>query len=548
MRRTLALLFLALAAVGCRKSASSSTTDAGVTAASAEWLDGRLPKDDSSPVDGGTLVVRLMIEPASLNSLDDGSNDATVHRIMHGTVVESLLELDRVTYQLAPGLAAKWTESDDHRTDTFVLRDATFSDGAKLTAADVVATLDVVMDTARPTGTIRGTLSSLASWKAIDPKTVEVTWKEASPFSLRALAQLPILSAKQLEGEWAAVGQAPIGTGPFVVGPWKRGESLTLTRRPGGAAWLDTLTFRFVKDHAAAGAVFEKGEFDLMTNITPQLWRALEKDEPSTAWARTGWNRIRSFDSSYSYVGWNERRPMFADARVRRAFAHLYDAQLIAKVVDLELELPTTCPYLRGSDSCSTAVKPIPFSPADAKRLLDEAGWKDGDGDGVREKDGVPLKFTFLLPGSSVRLGRIVPLLQEQLKAAGAVMEIERVETTTLSARVAKRDFDVVSRVWTEFDREQELTQMFHSSQIEKGSNFVGYSNAEVDRLIDEVHREFDEGKRRALERSLHEKLYAEQPYLFMTNRQSLDAAKRRVHGLQPSLLWYDLRRVWVSN
>jgi len=127
-------------------------------------------------------------------------------------------------------------------------------------------------------------------------------------------------------------------------------------------------------------------------------------------------------------------------------------------------------------------------------------------------------------------------------------MEIERVETTTLSARVAKRDFDVVSRVWTEFDREQELTQMFHSSQIEKGSNFVGYSNAEVDRLIDEVHREFDEGKRRALERSLHEKLYAEQPYLFMTNRQSLDAAKRRVHGLQPSLLWYDLRRVWVSN
>lgn len=194
MRRTLALLFLALAAVGCRKSASSSTTDAGVTAASAEWLDGRLPKDDSSPVDGGTLVVRLMIEPASLNSLDDGSNDATVHRIMHGTVVESLLELDRVTYQLAPGLAAKWTESDDHRTDTFVLRDATFSDGAKLTAADVVATLDVVMDTARPTGTIRGTLSSLASWKAIDPKTVEVTLREPGALeAMNAMTQIEVL-------------------------------------------------------------------------------------------------------------------------------------------------------------------------------------------------------------------------------------------------------------------------------------------------------------------------------------------------------------------
>jgi peptide/nickel transport system substrate-binding protein len=118
----------------------------------------------------------------------------------------------------------------------------------------------------------------------------------------------------------------------------------------------------------------------------------------------------------------------------------------------------------------------------------------------------------------------------------------------SLSARVARRDFDVVSRVWTEFDREQDLFQNFHSSQRDGGANFAGYSNEEADRLIEQIRGEFEVSKRRALERQLHERLYADQPYLFMTARQSLDAAKRRVHGLQPSLLWYDLRRVWVSD
>ena len=89
---------------------------------------------------------------------------------------------------------------------------------------------------------------------------------------------------------------------------------------------------------------------------------------------------------------------------------------------------------------------------------------------------------------------------------------------------------------------------MFHSSQIDGGSNWVGYANPEVDRLIEQVRGEFDDGKRHQLEQRLHAQLYADQPYLFMTSRQSLDASKKRVHGLRPSILWYDLRAVWVSN
>jgi peptide/nickel transport system substrate-binding protein len=321
---------------------------------------------------------------------------------------------------------------------------------------------------------------------------------------------------------------------------------LTLLRRPGGAAHLERIVFRFVKDHPAAAAMFERGEFDLMTAITPSLWRSLE--EPKSAWARRGWNRIKSLDNSYSYIAWNEARPFFADARVRRALAHLYDARLITRVVDLDLELPTTCPYFRNGSSCDPTVEPLAFSPDAARALLADAGFKDTDDDGVLDRDGVPLRFTFLLPSVQVRLSKLLPMLQEQFKPVGIDVQIEKVETSSLSARVARRDFDVVSRLWTEFDREQDLYPMFHSSQIDGGSNWVGYSNPEVDQLIDRVRTEFDEGKRHQLEQALHARLYSDQPYLFMTTRQSLDAAKRRVHGLQPSVLWYDLRAVWVSD
>lgn len=541
--RLCTLLLCLSALVGCK---SSSSADAALAEpVSPAWLEGTLPPETTAPRDGGTLTVRVMNEPACLNHLADNCRDGWVSRMTNRLVTQTLIAPSATDATLRPELASEWLENEDHTVSTFTLRSgSSFSDGSPLTSADVIATLDAVMDVKRPTGAIRGEFSALGSWKALDATHVQLTWSKPSPFALRALARLPILSSKELAGDWTKV--QPIGTGPFVVEKWERGQSLTLLRRPGGAAYLERIVFRFVKDHTAAGAMFERGEFDLMTSITPALWRSLEG--PQSAWARRDWNRIKSLDNSYSYIAWNEARPFFADVRVRRALAHLYDTRLITKMVDLDLELPTTCPYFREGGSCDPQVKPLSFSPETARALLADAGFQDTDDDGVLERDGVPLRFSFLLPSTQVRLGKLVPMLQEQFKPVGIELQIEKVETSSLSARVAKRDFDVVSRLWTEFDREQDLYPMFHSSQIDGGSNWVGYSNPEVDSLIEQVRAEFDVPKRHQLEQALHATLYRDQPYLFMTTRQSLDASKRRVHGLQPSLLWYDLRAVWVSD
>lgn len=509
MTRGLAFpLFLLLAA--CNRCGAPVAGDAG---ASIEWLEGTPLPETGTPRKGGSLTVRAMAEPGGLDFLEDPFHDAWVARMTRNTVTEALLEIDPVTYALKPQLAASFDGG------VFHLREGVkFHDGSAFTAADVIATLDRVMDVKQRTGATRGDFVDLESYRALDEHTVELKWKTESAFHLRAVAKLPICRCSD--------ARHPIGTGPYAFESWQGGDRLTLKRRD-DRAFVDTLVFRFAKDHTLAGSLFERGEFDLMTLIQPVLWRAME----AAPWARTGYRRLKSIDNSYSYIAWNEARPYFADARTRRALARLYPRDVIARSVDLGLEVPTTCPYWLKSKSCDPSVEPIPYSPETARASLADAGFT----------------FTFLIPATSVRLGKVAPLLQEEMRRAGITMQIETVDTATLAQRVTRRDFDATSRVWTELDAAQDQYGTFHSSQIDGGSNFAGYASAEADRLLEQIRVEPDETKRVELERALHRRLYQDQPYLFMTARQSLDAAKITVHGLQPSLLWYDLRKVWVE-
>lgn len=538
-----------LGAAACRPK-TPTPPDAGPPL-TREWLEGLPLEEHAAPREGGTLTVRAMAEPAGLNLLDDAFRDAWAFRLTRNLVVEALVEIDPRTMALKPQLATSWVESDDHRTVTFALRQGvTFHDGAKFTARDVVATLDAVADPKRPTGNVRGDLGELQSWKAAGDFSVALTWRTTSPFALRKVAQLPIYPASAVQGDWATLAAHPVGTGPYRFEAWERGQRVTLTcaeRWWGGAVHLDRIVFRVVKDHAVAATLFERGEFDVMTSIQPSLWRAMEAPDGRYAWAQVGWRRLKSVDNSYSYIAWNEERPLFADPRVRRALAHLYPAELVSRSIDQGLELPTTCPFWARSGKCDPGVTALPFSPATAKAELLDAGFADSDGDGVLDRDGVAARFHFLIPAASVRLGKLVPLLQEQARLAGVDVQLEKADSAVLSARVARRDFDAISRVWTEFDSEVDQFPVFHSSQADGGNNFAGYASPEADRLMEAVRGEWDAGARGDLERALHRRLYADQPYLFMTVRQSLDAARPTVHGLWPSLTWYDLRQVWVD-
>ena len=538
---TLLIICGAFSCGSCRR--VETAVDAGVVSAPIEWLEGRPIVDRAPPQPGGTLVVRVMSEPTTLNFLEGSSRESWTSRMTHRLVTESLLDIDRVTYELAPGLAERWLESENHHVTTFSLRAGVkFHDGSPFTASDVVATLDAVKDPKQNTAAARAGFGALSSWRALDPLTVQLRWSTPSPFALRELAKLPILPAKALASDWRALAEHPIGTGPYAVEAWERAQRLTLRRVDPARAHLETIVFRFVKDHIIATGLFERAELDVLTNVQPSVWRELERSPRAIAETV----RLKGIDNSYSYIAWNQAVPALADVRVRRALAHLYPAHAMNKTVDLGLEQPTTCPFWLPSESCDSSVAAISFSAAEARAELLDAGFVDVEG--LLSREGMPLRLHFLMPATSVRLAKLTPMLQEQFRRVGAELIVDTVDVSQMGARVNARDFEVVSRVMTELDAVQDQFATFHSSQIDGGANIVRYASPEADRLIEAIRTEWEPPARHALERDLHRRLAEDQPYLFMTSRSSLDLASRRVHGLTPSPLWYDLRVVWVEH
>ncbi len=543
-----ALALTTALATSCTK--RSSVTDAGVSAPSEAWLSGQPLPERSAPRDGGSLVVRVPNEPPGLNTLADPFRAVWALRTTHRLVHETLVELNGEPLAVTPGLARSWTASADSRTVRFELReDARFHDGTPLSADDVVATFDEVLSPKRPTSSLKAELKGLLRWQALDAGVVELSWAAASPHSLRKLAQVPIFAARDVRGDWAALADKPNGTGPFKLVEWKRGERLTLERSGtwwGGTPPLDRIVFRFVKDHAVAATAFEKGEFDLMTSVLPSHWRALEGSQH--AWAQRGYQRLRGQDNAYSFIAWNGQSGATADVRVRQALAKLFPSVSVTRLVDLGLATPTTCPFYVRGPSCEPTLQHGAVDLDGAKGLLADAGFTDSDGDGVVDRDGKALDVPVLVPAQATQLVKLLALYQEQALQAGVRLRAEPVEAATLTPRIDARDFVAVSRLWATTDTQTDLRFAFHSTERDGGMNFVGLADGEVDRLIDAVDGELDEDRRHALERQLHRRLFELQPVLILSARQPLDLAKTRVHGLVPSVAWFDLRRVWVSD
>ena len=529
------------------------------------WLEGELPSDvyEGTPVQGGTLTVRLPAEPAMLNRLHDAGQDAWLVRILFGSVYETLLTIDRTRapeYPLAPGLAESWEVSPDGLSTTFRLRrDVRFHDGSPFSSADVRAVIDAVMDPRNPTTRMRGYLTDLAGCDTPDRYTVVLRWKRPFLHAARGFALgFPMVSAKALQGDFDAlpINRAPIGTGPFKFEKWETGREISLVRNDdyyGSKAHLDRVVFRIVRDGTIATQLFERGEFDLMTAIPPNVWRELEKPTPQHAWAIRGYHRIRFTENAFNWIGWNEARPMFADRRVRRALTQLVPVEAVYRNLTLGLEPPTTCPYYSRGPSCDPALE-APDSPLRlrhdsqrARELLREAGWADTDGDGILDKDGVPFRFSFLVFSHSVQGGNLAALLKEEFRKAGIAMQIDSAEWAVFLERLRKHDFDAVVLGSATADVENDLFPSFHSSQRDGGENYLSYANAEVDELLDRARRALDPEERIRLHRRIHRALYEDQVLTFLGARSSLDAVKVHVKGIRPSIDWYRLADVWLS-
>lgn len=485
----------------------------------------------SEPVEGDWLIYHLSAEPATLNPVT--ATDAYEGIITGGNVYETLVERDNQSLELKPLLAESWTISDDKLTYTFTIRKGIkWQDGVPFTADDVVFSYNTIMDPKVDAPQLRSYYQEIKNVEAVNEHTVKFTYARPYFLALEFCGGIPIVPKHIFEnGDFNTnpAGRAPIGTGPFRFVKWTTGREVVLEKNDdywGEKPQINKIVFRIINDPSVTLQVLKREELDV-ASLTPIQW----EKQTSSADFENNFDKFSYYTPNYSYIGWNSTKPFFSDKRVRRAMTHLVNRDLILDKIMFDLGAVVTNPFYINSPEYDKDIKPIPYDPARARALLDEAGWTDHDGDGIRDKDGVKFSFEFLIPGGSETGEKIATILKEELDKMGIAMEIRKTEWAVFTSRLNDRKFDAVTLAWS-MGVESDPYQIWSSTQAESGSNFVGFKNAEADRLIETARQEFNRQKRIELYRKFSGIVNEEQPYTFLFCRKATVAVAKRFENV----------------
>jgi peptide/nickel transport system substrate-binding protein len=339
----------------------------------------------------------------------------------------------------------------------------------------------------------------------------------------------------------------PIGSGPYKLERWDTGQQIVLVRND--KYWNDARRPRILKrvlqiitDDNAAFQVLLRQDLDMM-GLQPEQWI----NRANTAAFSEKFNKHSYYRPFFSYIGWNSRRAMFSDKRTRRAMTMLLNREEIRETIYYGLAKTISGNFFIDSPEYNKSIEPWPFDPEQAKKLLDEAGWIDSDNDGVRDKDGQPFSFELLITNANPTAEQVATVYQEELKRAGITLSIRPLEWATFLQNVDERKFDAVMLGWS-MTPDDDPYQVWHSSQIEAGSNYVGFNNPEADALIEQARTEFDSAKRVELYHRFHAILHEEQPYTFMFCSEVLLALDKRFQNVKIYPLGTDAREWWVPT
>jgi peptide/nickel transport system substrate-binding protein len=528
-------------------------------------------KDAGTPVTGDWLVIHSLSDPEQLNPLT--SNDASSSEVL-GFIFESLLTREPRTVELKPLVAVARPEiSQDKLTYTFKIRnDVRFQDGRPLTGEDVLFSVKAIKCPFVNAPFLRVYFNSLINAELIDPYTIRFVTKEPYFLNESVLGGITLmprhyydpenllqrLTVRDLTGDPARLpseakkfadqfnrnfNRNPLGSGPYKFSGWKTGREIELTRNLNywgngkegiDQPYLDSLKFRVINNMDAALVRLKSGSLDFMEALQPvQVVRGTQSERFNREF-----KKYEYYAPTYTYIGWNNDHPIFRDKRVRKAMTYLTDRKQIVKSVLFSLGEVVDSHIYFFRPEYDKSLASYPFDPQKAMALLDEAGWKDSDGDGVRDKviDGkkVPLRFEIKVnAGNAVRKSVALVLLDE-LKKHGIAASVRELDWTIFLNDVKNHQFDAVVLGWQMQTTEPDAYQVWHSSQAaNKGSNAISYKNARVDEILEQYRREFDAQKRIQLYKEFQQILHDEQPYTFLYVGKRVSAVHRRFQGVE---------------
>ncbi|MBI2899881.1 MAG: hypothetical protein HYY17_06835 [Planctomycetes bacterium] len=500
------------------------------------------PQDGKGPVIGGdTVIHRFGAEPPTLNPIT--VKDAYGSWILY-YINGYLYMMDKPNAKLKPELASDFPKiSEDKLEWTVPLRKGVrWHDGALFTAHDVKASFDIMMHPKVDSTRTKSYYIDVKEVTVLDDYTVRFTYTKPYYYTLYSLYDFPIAPKHVLDElddpkNWNDVKydkpESAIGCGPYKLEYWKKGEELSLIRNEdywGEKPALKRVRIKFIKDDTAAIQALRRGEIDTM-GIPPQNW---ERDLKGDSKLLQEYANLEYYRPFYLYIGWNMGRDLFKAKKVRKALTMLLDIQDIIKVVYYGYGQQVTGPTYFQSQQYNKDVKPLPYDPEAAKRLLAEEGWADTNRDGVLDKDKKDFAFTFMITTQNPVAEKIATAMKQSYEKAGILVTIRAFEWGAFLEEMDQDKFDCCSLGWSWDWPEQDLYQVWHSSQIaERGSNRVKFNNPAADKLIEDARTEFDDAKRFAMYQRLHEIVYDEQPYTFLFNPRAIVLFHKRFQGVR---------------
>jgi peptide/nickel transport system substrate-binding protein len=512
------------------------------------------PQATATPQRGGTAVVSWIASPTGVNELTTQGTAITTEiiRQLFLHLVEEQPDFEQHPPTMSPQLAKSFDWSPDHKVLTFHLREGVvWSDGVPVTADDVRFTWQAHTspEVAWNSSFMKEHITDV---EVVDPRTVRFHFSRVYAKQILDANEGVILPKHAWEklpfSEWKGNSdwflQNLVVDGPFKIGSWQPQQDVVLVRNERywrkGHPYLDKAVIRNTPDAANQMTQLFSGETDFVPQVQPVDVPRIKADPRLDVIAY--WFRL------YVSTVWNSRNPLFADAEVRRALTMAIDRQTIVDTVFPDgTGRVGVSPMVQSVWAFDKSLKPLPYDPAGARRILESKGWKDTNGDGVLDKGGKPFSFVLLSNAGNQQRNDAAVMIQDQLKKVGIRVEPRVVEFNSMVTQAVEGDFDALIFGF-QMDTSLDVTAQFDSKATEEG-NFAAYNNPELDRLLVEVMSKPDIRQSEATLHRIQQILHRDQPMTFLWESQRISAINRRVHDVKPTVLFslFNLEDWWVG-
>jgi len=511
------------------------------------------PEEEMVVPEGEPIQLALYQEPESVNPY---LSVATVANIVSTLVYEALLDI-APDGEFIPVLAAEVPSvangglSEDGLTITYKLREGVlWADGEPFTSADVKFTWDAIMDESNAVVSRAG-YEDIASIETPDDLTVVVNFdKLYAP----ALLLFEYIIPQQGFGGTAMTGsefnRTPFGTGPFMVSEWASGEAMVFDYNPNyrNPPSYKGIIIRITPSREEAVLLLQAGEVEAVWDLIEATIPEFEENADVNLWTTPS--------SNVEYLGLNlalrgdpadpsQDHPILGDIRVRQAISLGIDRSVL--VDDLMFGRSTVATSAIGMGwAADPSLGVAPYDPAAAAALLDEAGWVDSDGDGVRDKDGQDLSLEITTTSGNQLRELAEQVIQSQLGDIGIELVINNVPGSTLFGNWAsggtlqRGNYDIAMDTWgADIDPSGFVSILFESSSIptEEGGgwNFFRIDNAELDAAIEAGRSTLDLDARKQAYSDVARLLNETYAYVPLYNRLLINAFSTDVNGWEPN-------------